>query len=152
MSEFYFSWPPAFYELVGVIGFVLYVLNYTLLTFQKLTSEHVSYFVINWFASSLVLIGLMHSFNLAAALIQMFWIVISSVAIVIRVHNHSREKVQRRRASANPQTTATAPQQPAEPSPAFRHSQDESPKSDFRDPEYAQRTPPRAKGQIHHAG
>lgn len=74
-----------FYEAVGVIGFVVYVVNYMLLTFEKICSEHITFFVLNWIAASCVLVGLSESFNLASALIQVFWILVSTVAIFIRL-------------------------------------------------------------------
>ena len=79
------SIPPAWLEAIGVAGFALYVLNYGLLTIHRLTSQSKAYFVLNMFAASCVLIGLTHSFNLASALIQGFWIVISVVAILMRL-------------------------------------------------------------------
>ncbi len=72
------------FEVIGVTGFVLYVINYGLLTIGKLTSQQAGYFVLNWLAATFVLIGLMSSFNLASALIQVFWIVISSWGIYVR--------------------------------------------------------------------
>lgn len=72
------------FEVIGVTGFVLYVINYGLLTVGKLTSQQAGYFMINWLAATFVLIGLMSSFNLASALIQIFWIVISSWGIYVR--------------------------------------------------------------------
>jgi hypothetical protein len=72
-------------ELVGIFGFLLYVVNYSLLTFRVTSSEGLTFFVINLAASSAVLAGLMVSFNLAAALIQIFWITISLVAITLRL-------------------------------------------------------------------
>lgn len=82
----YFSTlPTEVLDAVGVAGFGLYVLNYGLLTFQRLQSNQVCYFVMNGFAAAMVLVGLMSAFNLASALIQVFWIIISIVAIVIRL-------------------------------------------------------------------
>jgi hypothetical protein len=60
-------------------------MNYGLLTFHRLTSHSKLYFGVNFVAASMVLIGLTHSFNLAAALIQLFWIVTSTTAIVLRL-------------------------------------------------------------------
>lgn len=85
MSETFQLIPPALLEAIGVIGFGLYVLNYTMLTMHHLTSHSKTYFVINIVAASCVLIGLTHSFNLASALIQGFWIVISFTAIFVRL-------------------------------------------------------------------
>ena len=86
MTDFFIAPPPPHvFEWIGVAGFVLYVLNYTLLTLHVIESRHAAYFAINLAAASLVLISLTHTFNLASVLIQVFWIVISVVAITLRV-------------------------------------------------------------------
>ncbi|MCF2872447.1 hypothetical protein L0664_15335 [Octadecabacter sp. G9-8] len=85
MSQTFQMIPPSLLEAIGVVGFGLYVLNYTMLTMHHLTSHSKTYFIINIVAASCVLIGLIHSFNLASALIQGFWIVISFTAIFVRL-------------------------------------------------------------------
>ena len=91
MMELFNAVPRAIIDAIGVAGFMLYVLNYLLLTFKKISTACVAYFALNWMAASMVLIGLAASFNLAAALIQMFWIGISTVAIAIRMRDrHTR--------------------------------------------------------------
>lgn len=75
-----------FYDVIGVAGFGLYVLNYLLLTFRPRRSENICYFVINGAAATMVLIGLTNTFNLAAAMIQVFFICISVMAIIVRLH------------------------------------------------------------------
>jgi len=75
---------PVLFETIGVFGFVLYVLNYSLLTFQKINSAAPIYFALNLCAASCVLVGLLVSFNLASALIQLFWVAISLTAIALR--------------------------------------------------------------------
>jgi hypothetical protein len=85
MSQTFNLISPAWFEAIGVIGFGLYVLNYTLLTLHHLTSHSKTYFAVNIIAASCVLIGLTHSFNLASALIQGFWIIISFTAIFVRL-------------------------------------------------------------------
>jgi hypothetical protein len=90
MFDFIARLPPFVVNVIGVIGFSLYVMNYCLLTFHRLTSHSKLYFVINLMAASMVLIGLTHSFNLAAALIQLFWIVISTTAIIVRLRQSKR--------------------------------------------------------------
>lgn len=72
-------------EMAGVAGFGLYVSNYLMLTFRVLTSNCIIYYCINVTAASLVLAGLMNSFDLASALIQIFWICISTVGIFMRI-------------------------------------------------------------------
>jgi len=56
-----------------------------MLTLQRVKSESIRYFAINLAAASMVLIGLMSAFNLAAAMIQVFFIGSSTVAIIIRL-------------------------------------------------------------------
>ena len=90
MFDFIARLPPFVVNVIGVIGFSLYVMNFCLLTFHRLTSHSKLYFVINLMAASMVLIGLTHSFNLAAALIQLFWIVISTTAIIVRLRQSKR--------------------------------------------------------------
>jgi hypothetical protein len=85
MFDFIARLPPSLVDVIGVIGFSLYVMNYCLLTFHRLTSHSELYFMINLMAASIVLIWLTHSFNLASALIQLFWIAISTTAIVLRL-------------------------------------------------------------------
>lgn len=72
-------------EVIGILGFVLYVLNYSLLTTRWLNSDCLIYFVINLAAAGCVLIGLTASFNLAAALIQVFWVLMSIIGILVRL-------------------------------------------------------------------
>lgn len=60
---------PIAYEIIGVVGFGLYVLNYTLLTLRYTSGHDIKYFVINL---------------LAAALIQIFWVVMSLIGITLR--------------------------------------------------------------------
>ncbi len=70
---------------LGVLGFGLYVLNYTALTNRWLSCESPAFFGINLSAAVLVLIGLSVNFNLASAMIQVFWIILSSWAIILRM-------------------------------------------------------------------
>lgn len=85
---------PVLIDLIGISGFVLYVLNYTLLTFRVLDTQHVAYFALNLTAASFVLIGLSASFNLASAMIQMFWICISIIAIALRLYDAKRVRTE----------------------------------------------------------
>ena len=77
------------FEIAGVFGFMLYVFNYAMLTLRRFTSDDIIFFVINFSAASLVLLGLTASFNLAAAMIQGFWIVMSIIGISLRVSRRS---------------------------------------------------------------
>lgn len=72
-------------ELIGVAGFCIYVTTYTLLTLRVIPRPNVLYFLMNLTASTCVLIGLSSSFNLAAAMIQIFWITMSLVGITLQL-------------------------------------------------------------------
>ena len=85
----YFAWLDYEYadfcRAIGVLGFLTYVFNYFALSFRILSSEHIRFFALNISAATMVLISLTQDFNLASVLIQSFWIVIGSLAIVIRL-------------------------------------------------------------------
>ena len=81
---------PALAELIGVGGFCLYVLTYALLTFRVVTAPSLTYFCMNLTAASCVLIGLTASFNLASAMIQIFWISMSLIGITLQLMRATR--------------------------------------------------------------
>lgn len=72
------------FDLLGVLGAVLYVGNYTRLVLRWSSTTETGYFVVNLMAASLVLIGLSQAFNLGAAMIQLFFLGLSFVAIIQR--------------------------------------------------------------------
>ncbi len=80
-------------RLLGVLGFFSYVAMYTCLSLRILNSESILYFAGNIVAASLVLISLTQDFNLASALIQIFWIAIGIPAIVLRLAKRRSDKV-----------------------------------------------------------
>jgi hypothetical protein len=70
---------------IGVLGFMLYMTSYTLVTFQRIDSRGLLYFWLNTAAATFVLISLTQNFNLASALIQIVWIGLGIIAIVTRL-------------------------------------------------------------------
>jgi hypothetical protein len=70
---------------IGVLGFMLYMTSYTLVTFQWIDSRGLTFFLLNTTAAALVLISLTQNFNLASALIQIVWIGLGIIAIVTRL-------------------------------------------------------------------
>lgn len=87
----------AFYRYIGVAGFLLYVTVYSCLSLRILSSESIRYFVCNTFAAGLVLISLSNEFNLASALIQIFWIVLGLIGITLRVMHRWQQTLYTRR-------------------------------------------------------
>lgn len=70
---------------IGVLGFMLYMASYTLVTFQRIDSRGLLFFCLNTTAATLVLISLTQNFNLASMMIQIVWIFLGIIAIVKRV-------------------------------------------------------------------
>ena len=133
--------PSEVFDVIGVAGFGLYVLNYFLLTLGRIDPNNAGYFVINLLAATLVMIGLSVAFNLAAALIQGFWIVMSVIAIAIRIRRRKR----------SPVPTATLIEFPVAPPsdaprPHDQHSPDVFLETDYRGRGYERRNPHRAAG------
>lgn len=74
-----------YFDIIGVVGFGFYIINYSMVTFQKINSHGIAFFSINIVAATCVLTSLSQNFNLAAALIQVFWIGLGLVAIGLRL-------------------------------------------------------------------
>ena len=85
-------------ELSGVAGFIFYMLAYGLLQMGKISGQGYCYTCMNMAAAILVLLSLVHQFNLASVLIQLSWIVISLVGLY-RLSTGTRSRKRRRRRS-----------------------------------------------------
>ena len=70
------------FELLGIAGFLFYMAAYGLLQLGKISGQSYSYTLMNMAAASLVLLSLIHQFNLASLLIQVAWILISIVGLI----------------------------------------------------------------------
>lgn len=81
----YFVLPDAPADIIGVLGFIIYVLTYSLLTLRCIGSASMIYFCLNLAAASFVLVGLTSNFNLASALIQLFWVTMSMIGIALQI-------------------------------------------------------------------
>lgn len=69
---------------IGILGFAIYVFGFMCLSLGKLDSTRPKYFALVLAASTCVLISLWADFNLSAALIQIFYILMSLGAIAMR--------------------------------------------------------------------
>ncbi|KIT17409.1 CBU_0592 family membrane protein [Jannaschia aquimarina] len=81
----YFDLSPPILQMLGIAGAGLYMTNFALLTSRVLSSEMVTYYVLNIGAAFLVLLSLAGEFNLAALAIQLFWIVVSFWGVITRL-------------------------------------------------------------------
>lgn len=69
------------HDAVGSLGVALILIAYLLLQLSRLRAEALSYSLLNWIGAALVLASLSREFNLAAAVLESVWLVISSLGI-----------------------------------------------------------------------
>ncbi|MEM8850753.1 MAG: hypothetical protein AAGE03_12055 [Pseudomonadota bacterium] len=89
--------PPL--QLVGLAGACTYIVNYILITNRAITTESPVFFLNNLLASTLVMISLADAFNMATALIQVFWVAVSLWGLTSRSHigrSARRDRARRR--------------------------------------------------------
>jgi hypothetical protein len=68
-------------DLIGNIGVVVLIVTYLMLQLNKLSSDGLSYSVLNAVGASLIVVSLLYNFNLSALLAELFWVLISLVGI-----------------------------------------------------------------------
>ena len=71
-------------RFVGIIGFAIYVIGFLCLSTGRLNSSKPLYFGLVLAASCCVMISLVVDFNLSAALIQGFYILMSAGGLIMR--------------------------------------------------------------------
>lgn len=69
-------------DAVGIIGAALLMVAYLLLQINKLQSSGLAYSLLNAVGALLIVCSLLVNFNLAAFLIEVFWVLISIIGIV----------------------------------------------------------------------
>ena len=82
---------PAYFELpflcrmIGLVGVTIYVTGFFLLCSGRIDSTGPAYFCMNLAAASCVMVSLYAEFNLSAALIQSFYVLMSIGGIALRL-------------------------------------------------------------------
>ncbi|WP_085890357.1 CBU_0592 family membrane protein [Roseovarius litorisediminis] len=76
------------FRAVGLLGFTIYVMGFFCLCTGRLTSSPPAYFLLVFSASTCVLISLLVDFNLSAALIHCFYVVMVLGRAVLRWRQH----------------------------------------------------------------
>ncbi len=84
-----------FFELIGLTGFVFYMMAYGLLQLGRIDGNGQRYVVLNLVAALMVLISLVDQFNLASMLIQVSWVAISMIGLVRIWYNRRAKKTQK---------------------------------------------------------
>lgn len=97
MDTFTFS----IYEIVGVVGFILYLVAYFLLQVGIIDGHSLTYIVMNLIAACFVLGSLLVSFSWATLIIQLAWAFVSLFGLVrhhlpnqVRAEQYDRNREQ----------------------------------------------------------
>jgi len=70
------------FVFLGIIGVGLIIIAYFLLQINKLSSNSLTFSLLNFFGSFLILISLFDEWNLPSFIIEIFWMLISLIGIV----------------------------------------------------------------------
>ncbi|MFL1706166.1 hypothetical protein ACHJH3_04100 [Campylobacter sp. MOP7] len=81
------------FQFIGFLGMICIVLGYLLLQIGRLTSNDLSYQLINLVGAILLIISLLVHFNLGSFLIEVFWIFITLYGIFKIYKNRSRSEI-----------------------------------------------------------
>ena len=73
-----FEW----HDVVGTAGAAIILVSYFLLQMQRISSRTLAYSLLNGLGAFLILVSLSVEFNLAAFVVEAFWLLISIVGIV----------------------------------------------------------------------
>lgn len=78
-------------DVVGFIGAIILMVAFLLLQLGRLSSNSILYSLLNALGASLIVFSLLFDFNLAAFIIEVFWIAISLVGLfrVLRTRNYN---------------------------------------------------------------
>jgi len=82
-----------FYNLVGIVGVILTLIGYYFLNVGRLLPEHMTYLLLNFFGSCLILYSLMFDWNLSSALIEGAWVLISIIGICRSLKNRRQKEM-----------------------------------------------------------
>lgn len=82
------------FNIVGVGGVTLVLVAYLLLQAGKLSSENLWFLWMNIIGSGGILFSLFHNFNLASALIETCWVLISLFGLIRVLHKKKQFKKQ----------------------------------------------------------
>ena len=68
-------------DIIGLTGVAIILVTYFLLQIEKITSTSLGYSLLNILGSALIMVSLSINWNLASAVIEAFWIMISLIGV-----------------------------------------------------------------------
>ena len=75
------------FSVIGIIGVSLLIISYFLLQINKISSNSLSFSLINFIGSFLITISLLDEWNLPSFIIEVFWMLISLFGIIKALKN-----------------------------------------------------------------
>ena len=80
-------------DIIGVIGVIFMLIAYYLLNLNRMSANSMNYQLLNFFGAIFVLFSLYFSWNMASALIEAAWVLISLMGMVRIIRSRSQEKL-----------------------------------------------------------
>jgi VIT1/CCC1 family predicted Fe2+/Mn2+ transporter len=74
-------------DVVGVVGAIILMIAFLLLQLGRLSSNDISYSILNAVGAGLIVFSLFYNFNLSAFIVELFWIAISLLGLVRVLRN-----------------------------------------------------------------
>jgi hypothetical protein len=75
------------FNIIGASGVVMILLAYFLMQLDKITSKTLTYSLLNLSGSCLVMVSLLHRWNLPSVIIEISWITISAFGVYKAIKN-----------------------------------------------------------------
>lgn len=76
------------FDLIGAVGVAIIIVTYLLLQTGKMDAAKPAYSVLNAAGAAMILVSLVFDFNLAAFVVEFFWLLISLYGIVKTYFGH----------------------------------------------------------------
>lgn len=77
---------------VGILGVILLLVAYCLLSTNKMSPHSITYQVLNFVGAALILFSLLFHWNTASVLIEIAWMIISVIGLYRIIRTREREK------------------------------------------------------------
>lgn len=76
------------FDLLGAVGVAMIIVTYYLLQTGRMDATKPAYSILNAAGASLILLSLVFDFNLAAFIVEFFWLLISIYGILKSIFGH----------------------------------------------------------------
>ena len=78
------------HDYLGALGAALIIIAYLYLQLGKFSGQNITFSLLNVIGSFLILISLSFNFNFSAAVIEIFWLIISLLGLALGIKNLQR--------------------------------------------------------------